>query len=46
MTPAAPPFAPDPFRLPFRPDIRPTWRPAIMRWLDVPPGTNPKYRIN
>jgi hypothetical protein len=46
MTPAAPPFLPDPFRLPLRPGICPTWRPAAMWWLDVPPGTDSKYRIN
>lgn len=46
MTPAAPPFAPDLFRLPPRPDVRSTWRPATVWWLDVPPGTDPKYRIN
>ena len=42
MTPAAPPFLPDLFRMPPRPAKRPTttW------WLDLPPGTDPKYRIN
>jgi hypothetical protein len=42
MTPAAPPFLPDLFRMPPRPAKRPAgaWR------LAVPAGSNPKYRIN
>ena len=46
MTPAAPPFLPDFFRLPPRPESRSNRRPATTWWLDLPPGTNPKYRIN
>ncbi|WP_275669349.1 hypothetical protein [Sphingomonas panacisoli] len=42
MTPAAPPFLPDFLRIP----PRPAKRPATTWWLDLPPGTDPKYRIN
>ncbi|WP_294042832.1 hypothetical protein [Sphingomonas sp.] len=42
MTPASPPLMPEPFRIP----PRPMKRPATTWWLDVPPGANPKYRIN